>query len=52
MNKKHIVSAKQDYIFKEIFGEIENIDALADLLCAILDIPKDDLDQHPCIGAA
>ncbi|MDR2157289.1 MAG: Rpn family recombination-promoting nuclease/putative transposase [Clostridiales Family XIII bacterium] len=37
-----LLSVKNDYVFKRVFGNPNNIDALADLLQAVLDIPKED----------
>ena len=39
---KELLSLTNDYVFRRIFGE-KNIDALADFLSAVLDIPIDEL---------
>ena len=43
--KKSILSAKSDFIFKLIFGDQRNVDILEGLLMSILDIPHEEYDH-------
>ncbi len=45
-----IMSPKIDFAFKLLFGDPKNIDLLKALLCAILDVPKDELNELTIIN--
>ena len=45
-----IMSPKIDFAFKLLFGDSKNIDLLRALLCAILDVPKDELNELTIIN--
>jgi predicted transposase/invertase (TIGR01784 family) len=40
-----LLSVKNDYVFKRIFGDIKNTDILADFLKSVLDIPDEDYEH-------
>jgi predicted transposase/invertase (TIGR01784 family) len=42
---KELLSVKNDYVFKRVFGNPNNIDALTDLLRAVLDLPEEDFHR-------
>jgi predicted transposase/invertase (TIGR01784 family) len=42
---KELLSVKNDYVFKRIFGDVNNTDILADFLGSVLDIPEGDYDH-------
>ncbi len=46
-----IMSPKIDFAFKLLFGDSKNIDLLRALLCAILDVPKDELNELTIINS-
>jgi predicted transposase/invertase (TIGR01784 family) len=39
---KKLLSLKNDYVFKKIFGSVDNVDVLADFLHSVLNLPKDE----------
>ncbi len=46
-----IMSPKIDFAFKLLFGDPKNIDLLKALLCAILEVPKDELNELTIINS-
>jgi predicted transposase/invertase (TIGR01784 family) len=44
MSKK-LLSLKNDYVFRRIFGSVENTDILADFLSSALDLPEEELEK-------
>ncbi|GCD08988.1 hypothetical protein Ctaglu_06110 [Clostridium tagluense] len=45
-----IMSPKIDFAFKLLFGDPKNIDLLKALLCAILNVPTDELNELTIIN--
>jgi predicted transposase/invertase (TIGR01784 family) len=42
---KELLSVKNDYVFKRIFGDAKNTDVLADFLMSVLDMPMEEFAQ-------